>query len=184
MPPCNLIRIVVSIDPSVTDPELKRNPYKDPDACGLGAVGLGEDGRGYVLADLTKVMSPEQWARGAWKLASLVKANSIIAEKNQGGELIAEVMKVYGSGIPIQLVHASQGKRLRAEPVAMLYQQGRISHCGYFKDLEDSMLTWDARNPHAPSPNNIDMLGYAVHALGLCDIQETRHESHYKPAGR
>jgi phage terminase large subunit-like protein len=183
-PPCELVRIVVSIDPSVTDPELKKNPYKDPDACGLGAIGLGRDGRGYVLADVTKVMSPEQWARKAWWLANTVKANNIVAEKNQGGELIKEVLDIYGSGVPIQLVHASQGKRLRAEPVAMLYAQGRVSHCGVFRELEDEMLTWDARVPNQPSPNRIDMLGWGLHALGLCDIQETRHTSGYKAAGR
>ena len=122
VPPVPLAKIVVAIDPSVTDPERAKDPYKKPDACGIVVAGVGHDARGYVLYDATAVASPEQWARAAVNLYTFCGANSIIAEKNQGGELIREVIRSIAH-IPIQLVSASAGKRARAEPVSMLYEQ-------------------------------------------------------------
>ena len=125
---------------------------------------------GYVLGDFTAIMAPAEWARLAIRLYSMCKASKVVAEANQGGELIREVLKSVAGNVPIQLVHASMGKRPRAEPVAMLYEQGRIAHCGEFRNLEAQMTSWDASDPTQPSPNNIDAMVWAFHALGLCNV--------------
>ena len=167
-PPKEIVKVVVALDPSVTDPGKKKNPHKEPDACGVLVVGADEIGQGYVLGDFTAVMSPADWARASLKLYSLCRASAIVAEANQGGELISEVIKGYGTA-NVQLVHASMAKRPRAEPVAMLYEQGRVRHCGEMRDLEDQQTTWDATDPSQRSPNNIDGLVWGFHGLGLCD---------------
>ncbi|MGV3613849.1 MAG: terminase large subunit domain-containing protein [Fimbriimonas sp.] len=166
--PCPLTKIVVALDPSVSDPERRRNPHKEPDACGMCVVGLGEDGRAYVLGDFTEVLAPGDWARLAVQLYGIANANTIVAEANQGGELIREVLRGVATGVPVTLVHATQGKRPRAEPVALLYEQGRVSHCGAMNDLEDQMANWDATDGSAKSPNNMDALTWGFHGLGLC----------------
>lgn len=176
-PPIPLLKIVVALDPTVSDREKSKNPHKEPDACGLVIAGLGADARGYVLADYTAIMPPAEWARLAVKLYSFTRAACIIAEANQGGELITEVIRGIGPNVPVELVHASMAKRPRAEPVAMLYEQGRVSHCGEMRDLEDQMLTWDASDPGVKSPNNVDALVWAFHGLGLCNATGTREHS-------
>jgi phage terminase large subunit-like protein len=120
------------------------------------------------------VLHPADWARLAVKLYNFFRASCIVAEANQGGELIREIIKGVSSGIPVRLVHASMGKRPRAEPVALLYEQGRVKHCGEFRELEDQMLTWDASDPSARSPNDIDALVWAFHGLELCDATVSR----------
>lgn len=175
-PPAELSRIVVAIDPSISDPEKRKSPHKDPDACGVCVVGLGVDGRAYVLGDFTEILAPAEWARLAVQLYGICGANSIVAEANQGGELIREVIRGVATGVPVELVHASMGKRPRAEPVALLYEQGRVSHCGGMNDLEDQQATWDASDPSRPSPNNVDALVWGFHGLGLC-VATGRSES-------
>lgn len=167
-PPNDIQKIVVALDPTVSDPEKKKNPHKEMDACGVIVAGVDSIGRGYVLGDYTEVLSPSDWAKLAIKLYNLTKAASIVAESNQGGELISEVIKGYGNA-RVELVTASIGKRPRAEPVAMLYEQGRVFHCGRLDALEDQQCTWDALDPSQRSPNNIDALVWAFHGLGLCD---------------
>lgn len=167
-PPPGLVKVVVAIDPTIEDPELKKDPYKEMDACGVCVAGVDEYARGYVLGDFTAIMKPSEWAKLALKLYSLCLANSIICEKNQGGELIRETIKGYGSA-NIDLVHASMGKRARAEPVSTLYEQGRVHHCGILSDLEDEQTSWNASDPAQRSPNRIDALVWAFHGLGLCN---------------
>lgn len=166
-PPDGIVKIVVALDPSVSDPEKRKNPHKEPDACGIVVAGLTEDARFIVLGDYTAVLSPSDWARAAIGLYSLCRANAIVAEANQGGELIREVLRQYGNP-PIELVHASMAKRPRAEPLAMLYEQGRAHHCGPMDALEDQMASWDASDPSQKSPNNVDAAVWAAHGLGLC----------------
>jgi phage terminase large subunit-like protein len=167
-PPVPLQRVVVALDPNVTDPGKRSNPLKKPDACGVSVVGLGDDHRAYVLADFTGIMSPAEWARLAVKLFTLCGAQQIIAEKNQGGQLIEDVIKNVAHNMPVELVSAVENKRSRAEPVSLLYEQGRVSHCGELVKLEQQMVTWDPTNPGRKSPNNIDALVWAFHGLGLC----------------
>ncbi len=171
--PASLRKIVVGVDPSISDPEKRKNPHKEPDACGIIVAGVDADGGGHVLYDGTAVLSPAEWARVCLRLYTLFKANEIVYESNQGGELVAETIKGYGS-CAIRGVHASKAKRIRAEPVSTLYEQGRVSHYGELRDLEDQMLSWDASDPSLPSPNNIDATVVAFHGLGLCDFSGMR----------
>ena len=164
--PDGIIKIVVALDPSVTDPELKKNPHKEPDACGI--VVAGTDGTNfYVLGDYTEVLKPSDWAAAAVKLFSAFGANKIIAEGNQGGELVREIIRNIAN-VPVEIVHASMGKRPRAEGLALLYDQQRAYHCGDLRLLEDEMTGWEANNPAAASPNRLDALVWAAHGLGLC----------------
>jgi len=173
-PPEGIIKIVVAIDPSVSDPERSKRPDKELDECGLGVAGVDADGNGYVLGDFTKIMSPEQWGSAAIQLHDFTHANSIIAEKNQGGELVRFTLQTFSKSPVIELVHAAIGKRPRAEPLAALYYQGRVKHCGDLHKLENEMVTWDGSNPKIKSPNRIDWTVWAFHALGLCDATEAR----------
>lgn len=164
--PAGIIKIVVALDPSVSDPELKKNPHKEPDACGI--VVAGTDGTNlYVLGDYTEVLKPSDWAFAAVKLFSAFGANKIIAEGNQGGELVRDVIRNVAN-VPVEMVHASLGKRPRAEGVALLYDQGRVFHCGELRQLEDEMMLWEPENPGSKSPNRLDALVWAAHGLGLC----------------
>lgn len=128
--------ITVNIDPSVGD----GNP--DNDECGIVATALGRDGFGYVLADRTLRGTTREWTDAAIKLYHEIGANWIVAEANNGGKLIEQVINADGRTIPVKLVHASQGKRTRAEPVSMLYEQGKIRHCGVFPELENELTNW------------------------------------------
>jgi phage terminase large subunit-like protein len=177
--PAALRKIVVGVDPSVSDPEKRKNPHKEPDACGLIVAGVDDVGWGHVLYDATAVMKPEEWAKLSLRLYTRFKANEIVYESNQGGELVAETIKAYGT-CAIRGVHASAGKRVRAEPVAALYEQGRVSHYGEMRDLEDQQCTWDASDPSLRSPNNIDALVVSFHGLGLCDMTGMRVRSFLK----
>lgn len=178
--PKEIIKIVVAVDPSITDPELKENPHKDPDECGIVVAGVDKDSNGYVLGDFTDVLSPADWARLSAKVYSLSRANGIWAEKNQGGEMVRDTIKTAAGRTPIHLVHASLGKRARAEPVSLLYEQGRVKHCGPLDGLEAEMTSWDARDHNARSPNRIDALIIAFHALGLCQIPGLKTTSRLK----
>ena len=176
--PDGLIKIVVALDPSVSDPELKKNPHKEMDACGL--IVAGTDGNNfYVLGDYTDILKPSEWAAAAVKLYDAFGANKIIAEGNQGGELVRDVIRNV-SNVPIDIVHASLGKRPRAEGLALLYDQGRAFHCGDLRLLEDEMTTWEPENPGSRSPNRLDALVWAAHGLGLCRATGMRVKDNLK----
>ncbi len=166
-PPPQVQRVVVALDPSVGDADDRRDTLRQQDACGLIVAGVDASGHAYVLADYTSVMAPTEWARKAVALFDFCGADVIVAESNQGGTLIREMIQTLSSNTPVHLVHASVGKRPRAMPVASLYEQGRVHHCGEFRDLEDQMVAWDADDLTAKSPNNVDALVWAFHALGL-----------------
>lgn len=155
----DLVRIVVAIDPNVTQGE-------DSDATGIVVVGKGTDGHGYVLADYTiKGASPKQWARKAAAAYRLWMADRIVGEVNNGGDLIAFTIHTVDPRLPFQSVRASRGKRVRAEPVSALYELKRMHHVGEFADLETQLCTWTQDDPD--SPDNLDALVWAVYALGL-----------------
>ncbi|AIE86978.1 Phage DNA Packaging Protein [Fimbriimonas ginsengisoli Gsoil 348] len=182
-PPAPIVKIVVALDPSVSDPEKRRDPNKEPDACGICVAGTDESGNGYVLGDFSKVLSPAKWARLCVKLFDMTKANCVIAEANQGGELIREVIRGIASNVPITLVHAANAKRPRAEPVATLYEQGRVHHCGPMNALEEQQTSWDASDSNSKSPNNVDALVWAFHGLGLCVATGTRISQRVRAKG-
>lgn len=175
--PAGIERIVVALDPTVTDPELKKNPYKDPDECGIVVVGVDDCARAHVFVDFTDIMAPEQWAILVIKLHVLFAADCIVAEKNQGGELIRLVIKTYGNA-KVKLVHAADGKRTRAEPGAVLYQQGRAYHYGDLSALEAQQVTWNSKDPSQRSPGRIDALIWGLFELNLCSGSGMKVSSH------
>jgi predicted phage terminase large subunit-like protein len=148
-----LARIVVAIDPATTS-------TADADETGIVAVGLGVDGEGYVLADHSCRLSPDGWARRASSLYHDLAADRIIVEDNQGGEMTELTLSTVDSSVPIKRIHASRGKRLRAEPVAALYEQGRIHHVGVFSELEDQMTAFTGEAGGAD--DRVDALVHAV----------------------
>ena len=165
-----LSKIVVAIDPSATDSE-------DSDEAGIVVVGLGQDdGHGYVLEDRSGRMSPTGWATVAIELYEKWHANFIVAEVNQGGDMVgtiiastAKTLRQAGKikqHVAFTTVHASQGKRARAEPVSALYEQHKMHHVGVLAALESQMTTWDAATGKK-SPDRIDALVYAAWATCL-----------------
>jgi phage terminase large subunit-like protein len=120
-----LVRIVVAIDPSVTATETS-------DECGIVACGLGADGHGYVLQDLSGRFPPDQWAHRAVSCFDSLEADRVIAESNNGGDLVMMVLRTVRQNLPFEKVTASRGKVARAEPVAALTEQGRIHFVGAF----------------------------------------------------
>jgi predicted phage terminase large subunit-like protein len=152
-----LARVVVAIDPAVTSRD-------DSDETGIIVAGVGHDRRGYVLADLSGRYKPDEWARIAIGAYHEYKADRIVAEANQGGEMVQHVLRTVDADVPLRLVHASRGKVARAEPVAALYEQGKVSHVGAHAKLEDQLCTWQ---PGMASPDRMDALVWAVTELML-----------------
>ena len=151
----DLRRIVVAVDPATTSGE-------ESDETGIVVAGIGYDGRGYILADESGRYRPEEWARKVASAYHAHKADAVIAESNQGGDMVGAVLRAYGSaGLPVRTVHAKRGKATRAEPVAVLYEQARVSHVGSLARLEDQLTTWDPGASGA-SPDRLDALVYAV----------------------
>jgi phage terminase large subunit-like protein len=132
-----LQRIVVSVDPSGT--KGSSGDVEKSNDVGIVVAGLGIDGRGYVLADWTCNLSPDGWGRRAVAAFHEFSADRIVAETNFGGAMVEHVVKTIDKDVPYKEVRASRGKVARAEPVAALYEQGRVSHVGSLKDLEDQM---------------------------------------------
>ena len=167
-----LSRIVVAVDPPVT-------ASATSDACGIVVAGLGADRRGYVLADRTlQGREASAWARAAITAYRDFKADRIVAEVNQGGDLVAAVIRQIDAGVPLTKVHATRGKYLRAEPIAALYAEGRIVHVGTFKELEGQMLTFGAGGlPGGKSPDRLDALVWALTELMLGVLDPPRIRS-------
>jgi hypothetical protein len=148
----DLDRIVVAIDPSITS---------EGDEAGIVAAGrVGRES--YVLEDWSQQGSPLAWAGAAVRLYHDLQADCIVAESNQGGEMVSTVISQVDSSVPVRLVHASRGKRTRAEPIAAQYEQGRAHHVGQFEALEDEQCLW---MPGSPSPNRMDALVWAMTEL-------------------
>ena len=152
-------RIVVAVDPAVTN-----NP--DSDETGIIVAGLGIDDHGYILADVSGNFNPKDWAERAVYNYEKWEADKIIAEANNGGDLVKVNIQTIDPRIIPQLVNASRGKITRAEPVSTLYEQGRIHHVNSFPDLEDQMTTWDYKAGDK-SPDRIDALVWAIWSLML-----------------
>ena len=158
----DLRRIVVAVDPPVT-------ATKNSDACGIVVAGEAEDGRVFVLADLTlEGREPHVWARAAVAAYHEFKADHIVAETNQGGDLVVAILKQMDDNVPVQKVTATRGKWLRAEPVAALYAEGRVAHVGRLEKLEAQMMAFagDGR-AGGRSPDRLDALVWAVTDLKL-----------------
>lgn len=157
--PPRLARIVVAVDPPAGSGPMG--------ACGIVAAGVRADGRLCVLEDATIAAArPAQWARRAVETVRLWDADALVAEVNQGGDMVEAVIRQADAAVPVVKVRASRGKWLRAEPVAALYEQGRVAHAGVFQALEDQMcdLTLDGLS-EGRSPDRVDALVWALTAL-------------------
>lgn len=152
-------RVVVAIDPSTTSNE-------DSDECGMVIAGLGDDGHGYIIEDISELLSPDGWARKAVKAYHKHKADRIVAEANNGGDLVEVTIRAVDRNVSYKKVHASRGKAVRAEPVSALYEQGRIHHVGMHAKLESQMCTW-VPGISTKSPDRMDALVWAITELML-----------------
>ncbi len=163
-----LSRIVVAVDPPATS-------GRGADACGIVAAGLAA-GHAHVIADETAGrLSPAAWAARAVALYHRLDADRIVAEVNQGGEMVAEIIRQADCDVPVAMVRASRGKYLRAEPVAALYEQGRVRHVGAFPALEDEMCDFAPGGlTSGRSPDRLDALVWALTDLMLGRKGEAR----------
>lgn len=150
-------RVVVAIDPAMTSGE-------DADETGIVVAARGVDGRGYVLDDKTCRLSPDGWARRAIGAYYSHSADRVVAEVNNGGEMVAHTLRTVDPLVSYKAVHASRGKRVRAEPVAALYEQGKVSHVGTFADMEDQMANF-VPDEMTTSPDRVDALVWALTEL-------------------
>lgn len=131
-------RVVVAIDPAGKSQETAIS--EGTAETGIVVAGLGVDGRGYLIDDLSCSLSPNGWARRALSAFDMYAADCIVVETNQGGDMVKQTVQSVRPGVNVREVHASRGKVTRAEPIAALYEQGRISHVGTFPELEDQMV--------------------------------------------
>ena len=150
-----LKRIVVAVDPSATSGE-------ESDEAGIVTAGFGEDGHFYVLSDDSMRATPNEWASEAVSTYHKWKADRIVGETNNGGDMIEIIIRSIDKHVAYKKVHASRGKYVRAEPISALYEQGKVHHVGYYAELEDELTQWE---PGDKSPNRLDALVYAISEL-------------------
>lgn len=154
-----LDRIVVSVDPAVSSEE-------GADEHGIIVAGLGNDGRGYLLEDASTRGTPHHWARRTVATFDKWEADAIVVEVNQGGEMVKHTLNSIRPGLPIVEVRATRGKHVRAEPIASLYEFGRVSHVGTFTELEDQMTQMTAAGYEGNgSPDRLDAMVWAFTEL-------------------
>ncbi|MGO8683979.1 MAG: DNA-packaging protein [Thermoleophilia bacterium] len=156
-----LARIVVAIDPAVSSKE-------NSDETGIVAAGVDSRSwpHGYVLADVSGRYSPDGWARRAIALYHSLRADCIVAESNQGGDMVRSTLQTADDTVPVKLVVATHGKRVRAEPIAAMYEQGRVHHVGSLDVLDDQMAGWVPDMP-GNSPDRLDAMVWALTELML-----------------
>lgn len=150
-----LTRIVVAIDPEATSGE-------ESAETGIIAAGLGADKHGYVLGDVSLRDTPAKWGSAAITAFHSFKADRIVAETNNGGEMVEHVIHSIEANVPYKALHASRGKVTRAEPVSALYEQGKVHHIGFFPELEDQLCEWE---PGMKSPDRLDALVWVLTEL-------------------
>jgi phage terminase large subunit-like protein len=153
----SLRRVVVAVDPAVTATE-------ESDETGICVAGLGENKDWYVLEDLSGRWTPDTWAKRAVASYDKWKADRIIGEANNGGDLVEATIRTVSPTVAYTKVHASRGKRARAEPIAALDEQGRVHHVGVFPELEDEMCSWVSTS-NDPSPSRMDARVWALTEL-------------------
>lgn len=181
--PTEFLRVVVAVDPATSTGE-------GSNETGIVVVGLGLDGEGYVLEDASGTYSPAEWGARVVEVYRRWEADRVVAEANQGGNLVESNLRVAvlkdeagrvlarGEHLPISMVHASKGKRARAEPVSALYEQGRVHHVGAFPELEDQLCGWNATSGEA-SPDRLDALVWGFTALMLGTLVHDTRDDDY-----
>jgi len=171
------LRIVVGVDPATTDKE-------GSDETGIVVAALGSDNHAYVLADYSGKYSPAAWGKMVSYAFEKWQADMVVAEVNQGGDMVKHVLEGANDLMPVKMVHASRGKIARAEPVAQKYEQGKVHHVGHavvhqdgtkndghLDNLEDQMCTWE-RLSATYSPDRIDALVWCIHELLISGEKE------------
>lgn len=162
-----MVRIIVSVDPSGAGDA----DNADNDAIGIFAVGLGTDGNAYPMEDLTVKAGPATWGKVAVSAYDRLMASLIVGEKNYGGAMVQFTIQTAASNLgirqpPFKFVTATRGKTVRAEPIAALYEQGKVRHVGYFRELEDELLGFGTNGyTGSKSPNRADALIWALTEL-------------------
>lgn len=156
----DLSRVVVAIDPAVSS-------HEGSDETGIIVAGRDDRGHAYVLEDLSGRYEPAQWARTAINAYFRHNADRVVAEVNQGGAMVEATLRTIDESVSFTAVHASRGKYIRAEPVAALYEQSKIHHCGVYSELEDQMTAFvpDIDRSKMGSPDRVDALVW-----GLTDL--------------
>ncbi len=152
----DLARVVVAVDPTGS---------KTGDACGIitsGMAKLGSDTHFFVLSDDTLQGTPAEWGQAVVTAYHRHSAGAVIAEGNFGGEMVTHTIHTIDPKVPVRLVHASRGKQVRAEPVSVIYSQGRAHHVGAFPMLENELCQWE---PGQKSPNRLDALVWGATEL-------------------
>jgi len=176
----DLQRIVVSIDPAIT-------ANKESDMTGIVVGGIDVNGIVYILGDYTEKLSPQGWASKAISLYHKYQADRIVAEKNQGGDMVRRTIEVEDETVPIKLVHASRGKMARAEPVSALYERGLVKHVrnpedgANLEELETQMRTWDPLGSMG-SPDRLDSCVWLCTELALGSYQRPTMQLAYTSA--
>ena len=171
--PDHLARIVVAVDPAISS-------TSHANETGIIAVGINESGHLFVLADVSGRMAPNEWAKRAVRLYHELAADRIVAEVNQGGDLVTNTIHTVDQSVPVSIVHATRGKVVRAEPAKGLYEQRRVHHVGQFPQLEDQMCAFaskmereedpiwaDTDKRVSSSPDRVDALVWAITELAL-----------------
>lgn len=154
-----LSRVIVSVDPAVT-------ANKESDMTGIIVAGVDINGTAYILEDATDRLQPEAWATKAISLYNKYSADRVVAERNQGGDMVRSTLRTVDDTVPLRLVHASRGKFARAEPVSALYERGKVKHVRGLDDLETQMVTWEPLGAIG-SPDRLDATVWAVTDLCL-----------------
>ncbi len=183
----DLVRIVVAIDPATTSGE-------EADETGIIVAGKDANGHGYVLADSSGRYPPTEWARIAIALYRRHKADRIVAEVNNGGDMVEATIRMVDPNVSYAAVHATRGKIVRAEPIAALYEQGRGHHVGAFEALESQMCAFTTDFDRASagySPDRVDALVWAftellvqpMESYGIFELQRRQVEELEKKRG-
>ena len=164
-----LVRVIVAIDPAASS-------NMDSDETGIVVCGIDANKNGYLIEDLSGKYTPNQWGSLASQTAERVHADCIVAEKNQGGDMVTAVIRQYNQNTRVKLVTATKGKYVRAEPIYSMYEQGRIYHLGEFPILENQMITFDPDK--GKSPDRVDALVWGfTELLGDTD-QDYKSKTH------
>jgi phage terminase large subunit-like protein len=162
--PDEINKIVVGVDPQA------KEGGDDTGIVVAGVVNSGYRGdprsHGFILGDYSYNGQPEEWARQAVRAYDDHMANEVVAEINNGGDMVKSVLRTQRGSLPIHVVHATRGKEKRAEPISALYEQGRVHHVGLFNKLEDQMTGWDPIDPDPSwSPDRMDAMVWALTRL-------------------
>lgn len=166
-------RIVVGIDPAISSQD-------NSNETGIVVAGRGNDGNGYIIADRSGIMTPREWATAAVTAAREFQADCIVAEVNQGGDMVTQTIRSVDPNAHVKAVRASRGKYIRAEPISALYARGIVYHLGQFEALEDQMCTFtpDFDRSKEGSPDRLDAAVWAMTELFPSFIQPPEMEDY------